>query len=177
VLEHAVYVLLIEGSRVSCSHELVRHRAGFGYSQISQRYVDESHAAFVMPPAVAGDARLEENGSNRSRGAAAVRARGRRSDAALRWVTDKVQRRQDGGAKRRAACCRTLRGEDRRLGERTRVRTMLELRCGEGAELEIRRMAVRCCAPAERSGALFPISRSTPRTTRSEAARVTYHKV
>src|SRR5436189_4147336 len=60
VLEHAVYVLLIEGISRSCSHELVRHRAGFGYSQISQRYVDESHAAFVMPPATLGDARLEE---------------------------------------------------------------------------------------------------------------------
>src|SRR5947199_5674982 len=28
VLEHAVYVLLIEGISRSCSHELVRHRAG-----------------------------------------------------------------------------------------------------------------------------------------------------
>src|SRR3977135_3546530 len=62
VLEHAVYVLLVEGISRSCSHELVRHRAGVGYSQISQRYVDESHAAFVMPPAVAGDVRLEEEG-------------------------------------------------------------------------------------------------------------------
>src|SRR5258707_12251810 len=60
VLEDAVYRLLIEGISRSCSHELVRHRAGFGYSQISQRYVDESHAAFVMPPAMLGDPRLEE---------------------------------------------------------------------------------------------------------------------
>src|SRR2546430_17594657 len=37
VLEHSVYVLLIEGISRSCSHELVRHRAGFGYSQISDR--------------------------------------------------------------------------------------------------------------------------------------------
>src|SRR6266542_992819 len=59
VLEHPVYVLLIEGISRSCSHELVRHRAGFGYSQLSQRYVDESHAAFVMPPAIMGDATLE----------------------------------------------------------------------------------------------------------------------
>src|SRR5216117_481524 len=59
VLEHAVYVLLVEGISRSCSHELVRHRAGFGYSQISQRYVDESHAAFVLPPAMLGDAALE----------------------------------------------------------------------------------------------------------------------
>src|SRR2546428_1122601 len=59
VLEHAVYVLLIEGISRSCSHELVRHRAGFGYSPLSPRYVDESHAAFVMPPAILGDAKLE----------------------------------------------------------------------------------------------------------------------
>jgi len=59
VLEHAVYVILIEGVSRSCTHELVRHRAGFGYSQLSQRYVDESQAAFVVPPAVLGDAKLE----------------------------------------------------------------------------------------------------------------------
>src|SRR5690242_19437837 len=59
VFKHAQYVLLIEGISRSCSHELVRHRPGFGYSQLSQRYVDESHAAFVMPPAIVGDAALE----------------------------------------------------------------------------------------------------------------------
>src|SRR3989344_2650217 len=35
VIEHAVFVLLIEGISRSCTHELVRHRAGFGYSQLS----------------------------------------------------------------------------------------------------------------------------------------------
>src|SRR5260370_10746211 len=59
VLEHAVYVLLIEGISRSCSHELGRHRAGFGYSQISHPYVDESHAPFVHPPPHAGHAALE----------------------------------------------------------------------------------------------------------------------
>src|SRR2546428_2268421 len=63
VLEHSVYVLLIEGISRSCSHELVRHRAGFRYSQISQRYADESHAAIVMPPAVPADAKLEREWS------------------------------------------------------------------------------------------------------------------
>jgi thymidylate synthase (FAD) len=37
----------------------VRHRAGFAYSQLSQRYVDESEASFVVPPAVVGDDALE----------------------------------------------------------------------------------------------------------------------
>src|SRR5688572_33343354 len=42
VLEHVNYSLLIEGVSRSLTHELVRHRAGFAYSQLSQRYVDES---------------------------------------------------------------------------------------------------------------------------------------
>ena len=50
VLEHAVFSLLITGVSRSLTHELVRHRAGFGFSQLSQRYVDESECAFVLPP-------------------------------------------------------------------------------------------------------------------------------
>jgi len=52
VLEHAVYSLCIEGISRAVSHELVRHRAGMSYSQLSQRYVDESEVAFVRPPAI-----------------------------------------------------------------------------------------------------------------------------
>lgn len=52
VLEHAVYNLVITGVSRSLTHELVRHRAGMGYSQLSQRYVDESDCAFVVPPAL-----------------------------------------------------------------------------------------------------------------------------
>ena len=52
VLEHAVWSFLIEGVSRSLTHELVRHRAGFGFSQLSQRYVDESDIAFVLPPEI-----------------------------------------------------------------------------------------------------------------------------
>src|SRR5256885_2727034 len=60
VLEHADYSLLLEGVSRSLTHELVRHRAGFAYSQLSQRYVDESDANFVVPPAIVGDDSLEK---------------------------------------------------------------------------------------------------------------------
>jgi thymidylate synthase (FAD) len=50
VLEHAVWNLLITGVSRALTHELVRHRAGFSYSQLSQRYVDESEARYVVPP-------------------------------------------------------------------------------------------------------------------------------
>src|SRR5262249_16509715 len=47
VLEHAVWNFIFVGISRSCSHELVRHRAGLGFSQLSQRYVDESIAEYI----------------------------------------------------------------------------------------------------------------------------------
>lgn len=58
VLEHAVWNLLITGVSRSLTHELVRHRAGMGYSQLSQRYVDESVAEYVEPAVIAADPEL-----------------------------------------------------------------------------------------------------------------------
>ena len=52
VLEHAVWSYLIEGVSRSLTHEMVRHRAGFAFSQLSQRYVDESNIGFVLPPEI-----------------------------------------------------------------------------------------------------------------------------
>jgi thymidylate synthase (FAD) len=58
VLEHAVWNFVFTGVSRSLSHELIRHRAGWGYSQLSQRYVDESVAEYVEPDAIAGDPEL-----------------------------------------------------------------------------------------------------------------------
>lgn len=51
VLEHANFTVLIEGVSRSLTHELVRHRH-FSYSQLSQRYVEESDVGFVIPPEI-----------------------------------------------------------------------------------------------------------------------------
>jgi thymidylate synthase (FAD) len=58
VLEHAVWNFIFTGVSRSLTHELVRHRAGMGYSQLSQRYVDESVAEYVIPPDVDADPEL-----------------------------------------------------------------------------------------------------------------------
>lgn len=50
VIEHSVFGLLLTGVSRSLTHELIRHRAGFSYSELSQRYVDASDVAFVPPP-------------------------------------------------------------------------------------------------------------------------------
>jgi len=58
VLEHAVWNFIFTGVSRSLTHELVRHRAGTGFSQLSQRYVDESVAEYVEPDCIASDPAL-----------------------------------------------------------------------------------------------------------------------
>jgi thymidylate synthase (FAD) len=58
VLEHAVWNFVFTGVSRTLTHELIRHRAGMGYSQLSQRYVDESVAEYVEPDCIAEDPQL-----------------------------------------------------------------------------------------------------------------------
>jgi thymidylate synthase (FAD) len=59
VFEHVNYGFVFTGVSRSLTHELVRHRAGFAYSQRSQRFVDESESPFVIPPAINKNASSE----------------------------------------------------------------------------------------------------------------------
>src|SRR4029079_4113874 len=95
VLEHANYSLLLEGVSRSLTHELVRHRAGFAYSQLMQRYVDESEANFVVPPAIVGEESLEKEWQNQID--EAQRSYVRLVEHLMEkygWVGDKVHRRK-----------------------------------------------------------------------------------
>ncbi len=179
VLEHAVYVLLIEGISRSCSHELVRHRAGFGYSQLSQRYVDESEANFVMPPAIIGDEALERDWTAQM--AAAQAAYVRAVEGLIKryaWVADKIHRRKMA---REAARSALPNGTETKIvvsGNARAWRTMLELRCGEGAEQEIRRMAVAVLRVLQQAAPAFFSDFEVYRAEDgADAARVGYHKV
>ena len=179
VFEHATYVLLIEGVSRSCSHELVRHRAGFGYSQLSQRYVDESQAAFVVPPAILGDEGLEA--AWLAQVTAAQAAYVKAVDGLMKKyeaVADKIHRRKMA---REAARSVLPNATETKIVVSANVRawrTMLELRCGEGAEREIRRMAVAVLrlfqgeAPSLFSD--YDVYRAEDGT---EAGRVAHHKV
>ena len=69
VLEHVNYGFVFTGISRSLSHELVRHRAGFAYSQRSQRYVDEAEANFVIPPPIRHDPHMESFFEELMRGA------------------------------------------------------------------------------------------------------------
>lgn len=52
VIEHANWTLALAGISRSLGHEFIRSRAGFAYSELSQRFVDCENVAFVVPPAL-----------------------------------------------------------------------------------------------------------------------------
>ena len=179
VLEHANYSLLLEGVSRSLTHELIRHRAGFAYSQLSQRYVDESEANFVVPPAIVGDERLEAAWREQIEGA-------QRSYVALveqlmeryGWVADKIHRRKMAREAARAVLPNATETKIVVTGNARAWRTMLELRAGEGAELEIRRLAVAVIRLlVAEAPAFFSDFEIYTAEDRREAATIGYHKV
>ncbi len=179
VFEHAVYVLLIEGVSRSLSHELVRHRAGFGYSQLSQRYVDESEAAFVVPPAIQGDEALEAAWQQQMEQAQAsyVTAVERLMER-YGWVDNKIHRRKMAREAARSVLPNATETKIVMSGNVRAWRTMLELRLGEGAEREIRRLAVRILEVLRGAApAFFADFELYPAADGEQAGRVSYHKV
>lgn len=179
VLEHANYSLLVEGVSRSLTHELVRHRAGFAYSQLSQRYVDESDANFVMPPAILGDATLESAWrSQMDTALAAYSTLVAQLVSRYEWVADKVHRRKMAREAARAVLPNSTETKIVVTGNVRAWRTMLELRCGEGAELEIRRMAVDVLRVLQAEApAFFSDFEIYTAGDEREAARASYHKV
>jgi thymidylate synthase (FAD) len=179
VLEHASYSLLFEGVSRSLTHELVRHRAGFAYSQLSQRYVDEKEASFVVPPAMTGDAALEAAWRAQVESAlASYIALVEQLMERYSWVGDKVHRRKMAREAARGVRPNATETKIVVTANARAWRTMLELRAGEGAELEIRRLAVATLRllAAEAPG-FFSDFEIYEGADRREAARVGFHKV
>lgn len=179
VLEHANYSLLLEGVSRSLTHELVRHRAGFAYSQLSQRYVDESVADFVVPPAIIGDDALEASWKAQMDSAQQCYvALVSRLMERYSWVEDRVHRRKMAREAARGVLPNSTETKIVVTANVRAWRSMLELRAGEGAELEIRRLAVALIRVMQREApAFFSDFEVYPAGDQREAARAGYHKV
>lgn len=179
VLEHANYTVLLEGISRSLTHELVRHRAGFAYSQLSQRYVDESVADFVVPPAIIGDEALE--GTWKSQMESAQQSYVSLVEQLMEryaWVSDRVHRRKMAREAARGVLPNSTETKIVVTANVRAWRSTLELRAGEGAELEIRRLAVELLRTLQREApALFDDFTIYVADDRREAARSAYHKV
>jgi thymidylate synthase (FAD) len=149
VLEHAVWDLLLTGVSRSLTHELVRHRAGTGISQLSQRYVDESTADFVEPGVIASDPELHAVWQR------SVEASHEAYKELVAALAQKVQEKHSDlprtqrlkMAKEAARSVLPNATETKMLfsANARALRWIITLRGGEGAEPEIRKFAVTLC--------------------------------
>ncbi len=142
VMEHTVWNFIFTGLSRSCTHELVRHRAGFGYSQLSQRYVDESVADFVEPASIADDPELHE--IYRAAVEHAQEAYIKLVDglqAKFSDVEDKTLRRKMARQAARSVLPNATETKIFVTANARALRHFIELRCNEHAETEIREVA------------------------------------
>lgn len=144
VLEHTVWDFIITGVSRSFTHELVRHRAGFGYSQLSQRYVDESVADFVEPRCIAEDPELHEvwRAAMEQAQEAYVKLVNRLQEK-FQEVEDKTQRRKLARQAARSVLPNATETKIFVSANARALRHFVELRCNENAETEIREVAAR----------------------------------
>jgi thymidylate synthase (FAD) len=132
-----------------------------------------------MPPAIMGDPALEAEWTKQVEAAQAAYIEAVEGlMARYHWVEDKVHRRKMA---REAARSVLPNATEVKIVVSANVRawrTMLELRLGEGAELEIRRMAVACLRILQREApALFADFEIYQSDEGGEAGRVGFHKV
>lgn len=143
VLENVVYGVLIEQVSRSLTHELIRHHAGVALSQLSQRFVDESEAAFVVPPAMIGRPALEA--PFRAQCVAALGVYGSLVEELMATYTnvpDKTLRRKMAREAARAVLPNATETKLVWTANLRAIRHILELRGSPHADQEIRRWAV-----------------------------------
>ena len=143
VLEHAVFNLLITGVSRSLTHELVRHRAGFGFSQLSQRFVDESECSFIEPADIAADPELHQVWLEAVQASqAAYRALADRLTDKFKDIPDKTLRRKKAREAARSVLPNATETKIFVTANARALRHFIEMRGDAAADVEIRRLAI-----------------------------------
>jgi len=144
VLEHSVWNFIITGVSRSFTHELVRHRAGWGYSQLSQRFVDESVADFVEPDCIADDPELHETWRAAVQHAQEAYVRLVNGlQARFASIEDKTLRRKMARQAARSVLPNATETKIFVTANARAWRHFIEMRCNEHAEVEIRQVAAQ----------------------------------
>jgi len=143
VLEHGMWNLVITDISRSLTHELVRHRAGFGYSQLSQRYVDESVAEYVEPEIIAADPELHEIWLKTVQAAHDGYCElAEKLNAKLAHVTDRTSRRKQARQAARSVLPNATETKIFVTANARALRHFIELRGTRHADDEIRTLAI-----------------------------------
>lgn len=142
VLEHAVWNFVFTGISRSLTHELIRHRAGMGYSQLSQRYVDESVAEYVEPDVIANDPELHQLWLEAiARCHEAYLALAEKLQAKFADDPDKTARRKNARQAARSVLPNATETKIFVTANSRAIRHFLEQRGNRAAEPEIRKLA------------------------------------
>jgi thymidylate synthase (FAD) len=142
VLEHGVWSFLITGVSRSFTHELIRHRH-FSYSQLSQRYVDESDSDFIEPDVIAADPELHAawaEAVNAARAGYDKLVKG--LEAKFTDVDDRTLRRKMARQAARSVLPNATETKIFVTANARALRHFIELRGSEHADVEIRKVAV-----------------------------------
>jgi thymidylate synthase (FAD) len=143
VLEHAVWTFLFEGVSRALTHELIRHRH-LSYSQLSQRYVDESDVAFVLPPEIAPEGEtFELFRESCARALADYRQLLQRIEEQVRDEPSATLRRKRARQTARSVLPNAAETKIVVTGNARAWRHFIELRGSETAETEIRVLAIK----------------------------------
>lgn len=143
VLEHAVFNFIITGVSRSFTHELIRHRAGWAYSQRSQRFVDERDGHYVEPDAIAGDPELHKiwlEAIEASHSAYARLAEG--LVARFAAIEDKTLRRKRAREAARSVLPNATETQIFASANARALRHFVEMRGDASADAEIRKVAL-----------------------------------
>ena len=144
VLEHAVWNLIFAGVSRSLTHELIRHRAGFGYSQLSQRYVDESIAEYVEPDCIADNPDLHRLWLDAiSHSHQAYMKLVERLQETFKDEPDKTLRRKLARQAARSVLPNATETKIFVTANARALRHFIELRGNQHAEVEIRKLAIQ----------------------------------
>ncbi|WP_228282281.1 FAD-dependent thymidylate synthase [Rubrobacter tropicus] len=150
VLEHASFSFVLYGISRSVTHELVRHRAGAAFSQISQRYVSGSVLRFVERPEYQEDEELHRLFEERADGAAAgyeemaQRLLGRQGEGhAMLSADQKTDARKKVQQTARSLLPNETEAPMVFTGNVRALRHIIEMRADAHAESEIRGLALR----------------------------------
>lgn len=143
VLEHSVFNLILTGVSRSFTHELIRHRAGFSYSQLSQRFVDEAECAFVEPDVIANDPELHaiwlESVQTCQR---SYKKLADGLNARFKSIEDRTLRRKKAREAARSVLPNATETQIFVTANARALRHFIELRSSEHAEAEIRKVAL-----------------------------------
>jgi thymidylate synthase (FAD) len=144
VLEHAYWNFIFTGVSRSLTHELVRHRAGWAWSQLSQRYVDESQADFIEPDSIALNDALHQNWLDSvASSQEAYRKLVERLEETFQDVPDKTLRRKMARQAARSVLPNATETKIFASANARALRHFIEMRASRHAETEIRKLAVQ----------------------------------